>query len=85
MLTVEWQLFAFALVKGADPQKINFNYKVLRKQLVVALEKSSFDAFTICLDRTPKSHSEPIYTTEVSLFCNCKMPDNGSPMIACDL
>ena len=76
--------YAFALVKGADPQKINFNYKVLRKQLVVALENSSFDTFTICLDGTPKSHRGPLYTIEVPLFCNCKMPDNGSPMIACD-
>ena len=58
--------YAYALVKGADPQKINFNYKVLRKQLVVALENSSFDTFTICLDGTPKSHRGPLITTITS-------------------
>ncbi len=70
--------FAAAVCAGQNPAEISFVQHQLRDHLLTCLEIGSFPA------RGRRRKSGQSQECNIKVFCHCRQPDDGSPMIACD-
>ena len=71
-----------SLALGKDPCSTVFKKEDLRTHLQSIIEKEQITEFPYTQRRKVKSR---ILRTEVfDVYCNCRMPDNGSKMVCCD-
>ena len=75
-------MFALAIARHLDPQKINFNYKLLCRKLLHCFEELSFNSTTF--NDSPCRHWKRKFEFTVPLYCHCNKPDLGDHMIKCD-
>ena len=74
-------MFALGLARGRDPQKINVQYKLMRKKVIQCLMISSFSSITF--DDSPLRQWKRKFEYPVSLFCHCNKPDMEDVMTKC--
>ena len=74
-------MFALAIARHLDPQKINFNYKLVCRKLLYCFEELSFNSKTF--DDRPRRHWKRKFECTIPLYCHCYKPDLGDHMIKC--
>ena len=76
--------FALALCQGKDPTKMELDQSLMRTVLVSCLEAKDIDSY-LTLSGKRDTNRKLIVVDEWGLrvYCHCKMPDDGSPMVKC--
>ena len=73
--------FITAVLNGQDPTFLYFDQEKMRQHLCECLEKCTPLPFpTIKLQ---KRRRHVLHTNVVPVFCDCRLPDNGSRMVQC--
>ena len=73
--------FITAVLNGQDPTSLYFDQEKMRQHLCECLEKCTPLPFpTIKLQ---KRRRHVLHTNVVPVFCDCRLPDNGSRMVQC--
>jgi len=72
--------YCTSLVYGQNPSMFVYNQTVMRAHLVTCLENKKLEPFPILRER----RIGKFITTKVEVFCNCRSPNDGSPMVCCD-
>ena len=79
-------LFALAtithLTLGKDPLTVIFDQKQLRGHFATCLEKGEVNSFPVLQQRRPAN--KVIKIEECTIYCHCRLPDDGSEMVCCD-
>jgi len=68
--------YCTALVCGEDPSTMVYNQSCMRKNLELCLSRKKWNV------RPQRSGKNRIDSIDV--YCICRLPDDGSPMICCD-
>ena len=72
--------YCTALAHGQDPSTLIFNQGAMRQHLLQCLEEKKMVPFpTVRMRRAGIPQ-----TITVEVFCSCRCPDDGSPMVCCD-
>ena len=74
-------MFALAIARHLDPQKVNFNYNLLHRKLLHCFEELSFNSITV--DDSPRRQWKSKFEFTVPLYCHCTKPHLGDRMIKC--
>ena len=73
--------FAAAVCAGQNPAEISFIQHQLRDHLLTSFEKGHIGCFPARSRRRKSGQSQEC---SIKVFCHCRQPDDGSPMIECD-
>ena len=72
--------YCTALVNGQDPSTLVYDQGSMRKHLELCLSRRNMEPFpSIRPRRSGKSR-----TDSIDVYCICRLPDDGSPMVCCD-
>ena len=71
-----------SLLLGDDPTILVYNKDELRSHLLTVLETKIISPIPISQTRRPATRVAEI--EHCSVFCSCRLPDNGESMICCD-
>jgi len=71
--------YCTALAFGEDPSAVVYNQKHLRHHLLSCLEAKEMSVFPTI---RPRRTASILFT--VNVYCNCRGPDTGEAMVACD-
>ena len=72
--------YCTALANGQNPSSFVYDQSAMRKHLVQCLSNAIMEPFPVIRDR--RSGNARIDTIDV--YCSCRSPDDGSPMVRCD-
>lgn len=72
--------YCTSLVYGQNPSTFVYNQTVMRTHLVKCLENKKLEPFPILRER----RIGKFITVQVEVFCYCRSPNDGSPMVRCD-
>ena len=73
--------FITAVLDGQNPTSLYFDQQKMRRHLSECLEKKMPRPFPIV--KQQKRRRAVLHTTVVPVFCDCRLPDNGSRMVQC--
>ena len=84
--TTDCGLYAIAIITclalGMDPVSVVFKPEELRPHFVKVLETGTITAFPVVKHRRPTDRVKNVEV--VSVYCYCRLPDNGEAMVSCD-
>ena len=72
--------YCTSLVHGQNPTMFVYNQTMMRTHLVKCLESEKLEPFRILREQRVGK----VITTQVEVFCYCRSPNDGSPMVRCD-
>ena len=72
--------YSTALVNGQDPSTFVYDQGSMREHLELCLSRRNMEPFPSIRPR--RSGKSRIYSIDV--YCICRLPDDGSPMVCCD-
>ena len=72
---------ALCLSRESDPTRVAFQYHQLRQKLVDIFTESSSES--ISLENVPGRRRKVLFQWEVELYCHCRKPFIGEPLIEC--
>ena len=72
--------YCTSLVYGQNPSMFVYNQTMMRTHLVKCLQNKKLEPFPILRER----RIGKFITTQVEVFCYCRSPNDGSPMVRCD-
>ena len=74
--------FLTSLAHGEDPTMIRYDQDEMRSHLTLCFERKCMTTFPTIKKR--KIIDQELKTETISVYCHCRLPDDGSTMFACD-
>ena len=74
--------FLTSLAHGEDPTMIRYDQDEMRSHLTLCFERKCMTTFPTIKKR--KIIDQELKTETISVYCHCRLPDDGPTMFACD-
>ena len=77
--------FAASLCQNINPNSLVIKQQAMRPAFLKCIDNNDLSTFLndIVLSRSRLFKNDPLTSTQVRLYCHCKMPDNGELMVKC--
>ncbi len=76
---------AAAVCEGIEPGTVTYNQKLMRPALIHSIQTDDISSFVKTISKSVPTGNpqQPLYQWEVKVYCTCRLPPDGRPMVEC--